>query len=46
MDIVTEHSDKVTAVDGETVIRDLIQKYPDEQGKLWVKISDYFTRRG
>lgn len=46
LDIVTEYPDKITAVNGESVIRDCINKYSDDQGKLWVKLSDYFTRKG
>jgi hypothetical protein len=46
LDIITEHPDKITIIDAETFIRDCIKKYPDDQGKLWVKLSDYYTRKG
>lgn len=28
------------------MIRSCIKQYPDDHGRLWVKLSDYFTRRG
>lgn len=46
MEIVTQHPDKVEAVNGQELIRQCITKYPDDQGRLWVKLSQYFTRRG
>lgn len=45
VDIITEFPDKVK-VDGQVVIRDAIKKYENSRGGLWVKLSDYFTRRG
>jgi hypothetical protein len=45
VDIITDHPDKCS-VDGESIIRDAINKYENSRGKLWVKLSDYFTRKG
>lgn len=45
IDIITDFPDKCM-VDGNVVIRDAIDKYEEERGKLWVKLSDYFIRRG
>lgn len=33
-------------MDGHKFIRDALQLYPDEGGKIWVKLSDYFVRLG
>lgn len=45
VDIVTDFPEKCTA-DGETIIRYAIEKFEDKRGKLWVKLSDYFIRKG
>jgi|LakMenE18May11ns_1017448.scaffolds.fasta_scaffold6839153_1 hypothetical protein len=45
VDIITDHPDKCN-IDGEAIIRDAINKYEHSRGNLWVKLSDYFTRKG
>lgn len=45
VDIVTDHPDKVT-INGDSIIRDAINKYEHSRGNLWVKLSDYYTRKG
>ena len=45
VDILTDYPDKCQ-VDGGKLIRDAIEKYEEERGKLWVKLSDYYIRLG
>ena len=45
IDILTNFPDKC-AVDGEAIIRYAIEKFEGKRGKLWVKLSDYFIRKG
>ncbi len=45
VDIITDHSETLK-VDGQPIIRKAIQQYEDSRGNLWVKLSDYFTRKG
>lgn len=46
LDLVIDFPEKITCVNGQERIRACIEKYPSDQGKLWVKLSDYFVRIG
>ena len=46
VNLITEHPEDITCVDGYKFIREGLRMYPDDSGKIWVKISDYFIRLG
>jgi len=43
---LTQHPEKIQSIDGYKFIRNALKLYPEEAGKIWVKISDYFIRLG
>lgn len=46
INLITEHPDKITCIKGEVIIRDALKLYPEDAGKIWVKMNDYFIRLG
>ena len=46
INLITEHPEKITCIDGYLFIRNALKLYPEDSGKIWVKVSDYFIRLG
>lgn len=46
INLITERPDEIKCLDGHRFIRDGIKQYPEDSGKIWVKLSDYFIRLG
>lgn len=46
INLITEYPDQITCLDGYIFIRDALKLYPEDSGKIWVKVSDYFIRLG
>lgn len=46
MELIAQHPDKIKCVDPYTIIRNALTLYPEDEGKIWVKISDFFIRLG
>ena len=42
--LITDHPDKIDAIDCYQFIRKALELYPEDVGKVWVKLSDYFIR--
>ena len=45
-DLLVRHSDEITGLDGDAVIRGGIRKFRDEVGNLWIYLADYYIKRG
>ena len=46
IELLTEHPDKIKCVEGYKFIRQALKLYPEDSGKIWVKLGDYFIRLG
>ena len=46
IELLTQHPDEIKCVSGHKFIRDALKLYPNDAGKIWVKLSDYFIRLG
>lgn len=46
INLITEHPEKIACIDGYLFIRNALKLYPEDAGKIWVKVSDYFIRLG
>jgi len=46
IDLITQFPDKISCIDPYQVIRNALTLYPEDSGKVWVKLSDYFVRLG
>ena len=44
--LITEHPDDIKCVDGYKFIRNALNLYGEDAGKIWVKMSDYYIRLG
>ncbi|KAF7493717.1 Pre-mRNA-splicing factor SYF1 [Sarcoptes scabiei] len=44
--ILCRHPNEIHSIDVDTVIREGIKRYVDEQGKLWISLAEYYTRSG
>lgn len=45
-DMICEYPDQIESIDCEAVLRDGIDRYPDQRGKLWNSLARYFVRLG
>ena len=44
IELITDHPDQIKAINCYEFIRKALELYPNEVGKVWVKLSDYFIR--
>lgn len=44
--LMTDHPTDIQCVQGKVFIRDALKLYPEDAGKIWVLLSDYFVRLG
>ncbi|KRX92669.1 Pre-mRNA-splicing factor SYF1 [Trichinella pseudospiralis] len=44
--IVAKNPSKVTSLNAELLVREGVEKYPDQAGALWCSLADYYIRDG
>ncbi|KRX41023.1 Pre-mRNA-splicing factor SYF1 [Trichinella murrelli] len=44
--IVAKNPSKVTSLNAELLVREGVEKYPDQTGALWCSLADYYIRDG
>lgn len=45
-DMICDYGDSIQTIDVDAILRDAINKYPDQQGKLYNTLASYYTRLG
>lgn len=45
-DMICEYSDQIQSIDAEAVLRDGIERYTDQQGRLWNALARYYVHLG
>jgi pre-mRNA-splicing factor SYF1 len=45
-DLITQHPEEIVCVDGPGFIKQALKEFPEEAGRVWVQLGDYFARRG
>lgn len=45
-EILCRNPDKIHSLDVNSIIREGIKRYIDQQGKLWISLAEYYTRSG
>jgi pre-mRNA-splicing factor SYF1 len=45
-DLVTHHPEEVTCLDGPQFIKKALTEFPEEAGRVWVQLGDYYARKG
>lgn len=46
IDLIAQNPETVTCVDGHSFIKAALKEFPEEAGKIWVQLGDYFARTG
>lgn len=46
VELISQHPDDIMSIPGDLKIRECLEAYPEDSGKLWVKLSDYYIRLG
>lgn len=45
-ELICRNPDRISSIDVDTIIREGIKRYVDQQGKLWISLAEYYTRSG
>lgn len=45
-ELLCRNPDKITSLNVDSIIREGIKRYVDQQGKLWISLAEYYTRQG
>jgi pre-mRNA-splicing factor SYF1 len=45
-DLLTQHPDSITCLKGAPFIKKALQEFPEDAGRVWVQLGDYYARQG
>ena len=45
-DLISKHPEKISSLPVDVLIRSGLQRFPDQQGRLWCALADYYIRLG
>jgi pre-mRNA-splicing factor SYF1 len=46
IDMIAQNPEKVRCIDGYQFIKNALKEFPEDAGKIWVLLGDYFARVG